>query len=337
MTSTRRSMDWETPKMRVLIAIVNYRTPQLAIDCLRTLAPEVGSLGANAAHVVLVDNASPDDSVPRLRDAIDRNGWNDWCTLVPLPRNGGFAYGNNEAIRFAQRKGWTFEFVYLLNPDTLVLEGAVRELLGFMERHPLCGIAGGRAENPDGSVRRTAFRFHSLPGEVEGTLRIGPVSRVLRPFIVAPPVHHRPTPVGWVSGASMMIRHEVLADIGLLDEKFFMYYEETDFCLRAADAGWQRWYVPSSRIVHLVGQSSGVTGTQRSIKRRPRYWFESRHHYFRKHFGGLSTLVADLLWLINYPVGRLWQWIKREPRVDPPWLWWDFLRYNTLSWLGARS
>lgn len=323
--------------MRLLIVIVNYRTPQLAIDCLRSLSPEIASLGEGVAHVVLTDNASPDDSVPRLRAAIAENGWRDWCSLVPLPRNGGFAFGNNEAIRFAQRKGWTFDYLYLLNPDTLVIDGAVRELLSFMDRHPRCGIAGGRAENPDGSVRRTAFRFHSLLGEVEGTLRIGVVSRVLRPFIIAPPVHNRPTPADWLSGASLMIRHEVLQDIGLLDERFFMYYEETDFCLRAADAGWQRWYVPSSRIVHLVGQSSGVTGAQRTLRRRPRYWFESRHHYFRKHFGGLSTLVADLLWMVNYPVSRAWQLLRRQQSVDPPWLWWDFVRFTTLSWLGARS
>jgi GT2 family glycosyltransferase len=348
--------------MRVLIVIVNYRTPGLTIDCLKSLEPELASFAPGEVHVVVTDNASPDDSVLKLTQAIADQRWSNWCTLLPLPKNGGFAYGNNEGIgRFldtpARRHGGTKnenrasspstpsslraavpaclsspDYVYLLNPDTIVLPGAVRELVQFMDHHPLCGIAGGRAENPDGTVRRTVFRFHSVLSEVEGTLRIGPVTRALKRHIVAPPTPNHAVQSDWVSGASMMLRREMIEQIGLLDDGYFMYYEETDYCLRAARNGWQTWYVPQSRIIHLVGQSSGVTGAQRSIKRRPRYWFESRHRYYRKNLGAIPTLAADMLWVVNYPISRLYQKLRKQPRVDPPWLWWDFIRYNFGAW-----
>src|SRR4051812_43322479 len=104
--------------MRLLIVIVNYRTAQLTIDCLHSLAPEVGALPAT--RVVVTDNASGDDSVARLTGAVRDNGWDAWCTIRPLERNGGFAWGNNEAIRPALASADAPDYVLLLNPDTVV-------------------------------------------------------------------------------------------------------------------------------------------------------------------------------------------------------------------------
>jgi N-acetylglucosaminyl-diphospho-decaprenol L-rhamnosyltransferase len=311
--------------MKVLVVIVNYRTPALTIDCLQSLAPEVARLPGT--RVVVTDNASPDDSVPQLTAAIERLGIGDWCTLLPLPKNGGFAYGNNEGIR-PQLDTLKPDAVWLLNPDTIVLDGALTELVKFMEARPQIGIAGGRAENRDGTVRRSCFRFHSPLGELEGALKFGPASKLLRNKIVAPPIPDVPEKVDWVSGASMMVRREVFEKIGLLDDGYFMYYEETDFCLRAARAGFDCWYVPQSRIIHLVGQSSGVTGAQKAAKRRPKYWFDSRYRYFRENFGFATTQAANLLWVGGYPLGRLWLALRGKEAGDPPKLWWDFVRYN---------
>src|SRR5690606_33467105 len=141
-----------------------------------------------------------------------------------------------------------------------------------MDEHPDVGLAGSRIENPDGTPRRSAFRFHSLAGEFEKAMRWGVVSKLLSRWIVAPPVQENAHPTDWVSGACMIVRRQVLEQVGLLDEHYFLYYEEQDLALRAARAGWTCWYVPASRVVHLVGQSSGVTGAQRTQKRTPRYW-----------------------------------------------------------------
>lgn len=310
--------------MKVLVVIVNYRTPALTIECLKTLAPEIAKVPG--AHCVVTDNQSPDDSVARIGSAIHELGFASWCTFLPLPKNGGFAYGNNEAIKhFEDQKP---EYVWLLNPDTEVLPGALTELLAFMEANPAVGIGGGRAVNRDMTVRRSAFRFHSPLGDLENALQFGPVSKALSKYVVAPDIPETATRVGWVSGASMMIRRAVFEKIGLLDDGYFMYFEETDFCLRAVRAGFEVWYVPQSRIIHLVGQSSGVTGTKRSAKRRPKYWFDSRRRYFRQNFGWMAHQAANLLWLTGYPIGRLWLFLRGKRRDDPPMLWWDFLRYN---------
>jgi len=320
--------------MRLLIVILNYRSASLCIDCLASLKPEVA---ANpGARVVVTDAPSGDDSVARIGAAIAEHAWADWCTLVPLARNGGFAYGNNEAIRPALAGEDRPQYVLLLNPDTVVRPGAIGALLSFMDQNPRAGIAGSRLENPDGSPQRSAFRFHSVLGELEAGLRLGPVSKALRSRVVAPPVPqgNQPIPTDWVAGASMIIRCEVFDAIGLLDDGYFMYFEEVDFCLRAARAGWPCWYVPASRVVHLVGQSSGVTDIKQANKRRPRYWFESRRRFFTRNHGLIKTALADLFWMTGFASYRLRRRIQRKPDTDPEKLLTDFARNSVLA--GAR-
>jgi len=314
--------------MSVLVVIVNYRTPGLTVDCLRSLAPELAKVPG--ARAIVTDNLSPDDSVPQIRKAIFDNAWGEWCTFLPLPKNGGFAYGNDEAIRAGLTPD--IEFVWLLNPDTIVLAGALSELVDFMRAHPKAGIAGGRAENRDGTVRRSSFRFPTPLGELEEAMRFAPLSKALKGKIMAPPVSDVAVQAEWVSGASMVVRREVFDRVGLLDDGYFMYYEETDFCIRAVRAGFECWYVPQSRIIHLVGQSSGVTGAAKAVKRRPKYVFDSRKRFFNKNHGWLTLQLANLCWLVGYPIGTLWQRSRGKRRNDPPKLWWDFLRYNYLPY-----
>lgn len=317
--------------MKLLVVIVNYRTPALTVDCLASLAPEILRVaGAETGNVrvVITDNLSGDDSVAQISRAILDNGWSDWASLMPLPRNGGFAYGNNAGIRPALQSADPPEFVLLLNPDTLVRPGALSALLEFMENRREVGIAGSRLEHPDGTPQRSAFRFHSVLGELEAGLRLGLASRVLARRVVAPPVPGEACATDWVAGASMMIRREVFSQIGLMDEEYFMYFEEVDFCRRARRAGWQCWYVPESRVVHLVGQSSGVTDARQSRKRRPAYWFASRKRYFLKNLGWIRTQLANLAWTISYASYRLRRAIQRKPDNDPACMLRDFVRYN---------
>ena len=319
--------------MRLLVVIVNYRSASLAIDCLRSLTPEVAALGGPASvRVVVTDNPSGDDSVPRLTRAVADNGWGAWATIQPLPRNGGFAYGNNEAIRPALSSGDPPDYVLLLNPDTLVRPGAVRALLDFMDARPDVGLAGSRLEDPDGTPQRSAFRFHTVPGELEAGLRLGFVSKLLGRYIVAPPVPDgsEPRPVDWVAGASLIVRRAVFEQVGLLDEAYFMYFEEVDFCLRARRHGFPCWYVPASRVVHLVGQSSGVTDTRQANKRRPKYWFDSRRRFFLVNHGPVKTALADLAWSVGFASFRVRQFLQRKPDRDPACLLRDFVRNSFL-------
>jgi GT2 family glycosyltransferase len=305
----------------LLIVIVNYRSADLVIDCLRSLAPQVA--GRVDRRAVIVEGGSGDDSAQRISDAISNEGFSAWASLTVADRNGGFAYGNNLGIAPALRSDNPPQYIWLLNPDTIARPGAADALLAFMEAHPEAGIAGSRLENPDGSPQRSAFRFPGVLSQLENGLRLGIVSRLLSHRIVAPEPPTQTQQTDWVSGASFMIRRRVLEQIGLLDDRYFMYFEELDFCRRAAKAGWSCWYVPQSRIVHLVGQSSGITDRRR---RMPAYWFDSRRRYYIKNHGRAYALAADLAWAGGYTLWRMRRVLQRKPDTDPPHLLRDFLR-----------
>ena len=304
----------------VLVIILNYRTPDLTMDCLKSLVGEARDLPN--IRVVVTDNDSGDESNEKIPEKIVKENW-AWAEFMPLARNGGFAYGNNFPIQQALESKALPPYVLLLNPDTVVKPGAIRALIEFMERHPDAGIAGSRLEDPDGTPQCSAFRFHTFWSELDHGLRLGLVTQLLSKWIVAPPISDIACPTDWVAGASMIIRREVIEQVGLIDEGYFMYYEEMDFCLQAFRSKWKCWYVPESRVIHLVGQSSGVTNKKGTTKRRPQYVFDSRRRYFLKNYGSLYLIAADFLWLIGFSIWRLRRILQRKPDGDPPYLLWD--------------
>jgi hypothetical protein len=240
-------------------------------------------------RAIVVDNASGD--APEIARAIDAAGWHSWVTLIEAPRNGGFAYGNN--LGFAQTcKTGAPHYFHLLNPDTRVKPGAIGTLLDFLERHPDAGIAGSSFENGDGSDWPIAFRFPSLLSEIDAGLRLGLASRLLERWTVARVMPaDRIEQIDWGAGASMMVKRELLEAIGGLDENYFLYFEETEFCWRARQAGYSMWYVPASRVIHIAGQSTKLTERGAALKRLPAYWFDSRRRYFMAT-GSLGRAIA---------------------------------------------
>ncbi len=308
----------------IWIVIVNYRTADLAIDCLRSLSVQVTDV--KNIRVIVVDNNSGEGSVLSLTAAIEREGWTQWAAVMPLDRNGGFACGNNASIRVALVADDPADYVMLLNPDTVALPGAIKALVDFMDAHPHAGIAGSQLENADGSVECSAHAFPSPLGELDGAARLGVLSHLLRRYVTALPSRACAHPCDWVSGASMIIRRQVIEGIGLMDEKYFLYFEEVDFCRRAHQAGWQCWYVPESRVVHLEGASTGIRAP---VKRRAGYWYDSRRRFFVKHYGITGLIAADLLWA----AGRMSFLLRRglslgarnHENNDPEWFMFDLL------------
>ena len=230
--------------MRLLVVIVNYRTAKLTVDCL--------ALAGRRNHKARDGGRGHRQPFRRRFHLPNQRGHHrksvDDMGIASAP-------GSQRRIRLRQQRrhppgaqiGRSTYYVLLLNPDTIVLPGALKSLLDFMDEHPLVGIAGSRLEHPDGTPQRSAFRFHSVLSEWEAGLRLGLVSRLLNKRVVAPPVPQVTCPTDWVAGASMIVRRAVFERIGLLDEGYFMYFEEVDFCLRARRAGWPCWYVPASR------------------------------------------------------------------------------------------
>jgi N-acetylglucosaminyl-diphospho-decaprenol L-rhamnosyltransferase len=318
----------------LLVVIVNYRIADLVIDCLRSIRAEID--GHPGRRVVVTDNASGDGSVDRLAGAIAERGWGGWVTLMPLATNGGFSAGNNAAIRPAMAGDDPPRYVLLLNPDTVARPGAIGALLAFLEARPDVGLAGSRLEDPDGTPQHSAFPFPSILGELDWSLRIGIVTRLLRGRVGEASAPEEARRVDWVSGACLMARREVFDAIGTLDDGYFMYYEEVDFCNRAARAGWPCWYVPAARVVHLVGRASGLAEPLAPRKRRPRYWFEARRRYFRSNLGVARALLADVVWAGGFATYRARQAIQRKVDVDPDRYLRDFIRYNFLP-RGRRA
>ncbi|WP_117190452.1 glycosyltransferase family 2 protein [Rhizobium terrae] len=309
--------------LKLAIVIVNYRTADLVIDCLASLS--VPGTVPHATRIVVVDGCSGDRSAERIVAAIHENGWTNVACL-PLGQNGGFAYGNNRGIEYAIMTFGKPEYILLLNPDTIARPGSITRLVEFMETTPEAGIAGSQLEHPDGRRQACAFRFPSIANEFESEARLGPITYLLNRWRIAPEMPKTPSRIDWVSGACMILRTKLLDQLGLLDEGYFLYYEEVDFCMRAAAAGWSCWHVPQSRVIHLVGQATGVTRHVRP-SRRPIYWFQSRRRYYLKHRGGSYARLADLAWLGGHLACRLRLLMAGKSANLPPHILQDFLRH----------
>lgn len=319
----------------VLIVIVNYRTPDLVIDCLRSLVPVVAQRAGT--RVEIVDNFSADGSVEQIGAAIDFNGWRSWAAVRASPRNAGFAAGNNLALRPALQQRKPPDYFWLLNPDTTVAPDALENLLRFLEEHPRAGIAGSRIFEP-GSPGPIAFRFPSLLSELDNGLGLRLFSILVRRWAIVQTLGERPARVDWVAGASMLVRREVLLAVGPMDERYFLYFEETDFCLQALRAGWTCWYVPTSRVTHFAGASTGLGSARAAASTRPKYWFDSRRHYFVKNHSRIYAAIVDLVWLGAHATRRLRKRLRlaRQPVESPEYVA-DFIRYSALSNSAERG
>jgi N-acetylglucosaminyl-diphospho-decaprenol L-rhamnosyltransferase len=313
---------------RLLISIVAYKAAGVTIDCLASIEPELASVPN--LRVLVVDNASPDGAADVVARVIDERGWSGWASLVHAGGNHGFAAGNNVAIRAFLDEAPRRDYLLLLNPDTVVRPGALRRLLDFAITQPRAGIAGGRSEDLDATPQMCCFRFPNAINEVLGHLGIGPLDRLFQRRLTRLGVPEQPLRVDWVSGAFMLVRREVVEQLGLMDEGYFLYFEETDYSLCAQRAGWECWHVPDARVVHLVGQSSGVTVRNQAPRRMPGYWFESRRRYFVHHYGRAYAALTDLALVLACPLGRLRHRLQGKTPRTPPNFVRDLLRHSAL-------
>jgi GT2 family glycosyltransferase len=322
------------------VIVVNFRTASLVISCLETLEQERRQIPELRA--IVVDNASGDGSAAEIQRAVEARDW-DWVKLIASSVNGGYGAGNNIGICWALARHDPADCYWLLNPDTEVRPGAGLALARFMATHPNAGVAGSALLERDGRPWSYAFRFPTIMGELERGARLGFLSRLLANRAVLRSMGDEADQVDWVSGASFLIRRELL-DAGLrFDETYFLYYEETDFCLQARRAGWECWYVPGSVVMHIAGQSTGVTGHQIALRRLPGYWFRSRQYYFLKNHGRLYSMLADLAWISGHLVSQAKRLARSHPQSDPPRLLSDFVRYSAFvprrmvsGWNGGR-
>lgn len=285
------------------IVIVNYRTPELVIDCLNSLASEIPSLPPT--KVIVVDNHSGDDSVSLIKSAIVSF---DWVELIESEINGGFSYGNNVGIKAIKADNYL-----LLNSDTIVRKGAIALLLEALNKYPQAGIISPRLEWLDGEPQISCFRNRSPINELINSAKTGVITKILNKYDVPLAVSEETIEVEWTSFACVLIRKTVIEEIGLMDEDYFMYFDDIDYCRRTKKAGWQIIHYPFARVVHLRGGSGSVKKDIATKKRPPAYLYASRSRYFTKFYGVLGLWLANLLWLLGRSISYTREIIEKKP------------------------
>ena len=273
--------------------IVNYKTPKLCFDCLESLDELADS------RIIIVDNASNDGSVESLKSAIEQK-YRRVISFYETQVNGGFSYGNNIGIKESDS-----EFVLLLNSDTIVRPGAIALLVKTLQDNPEVGIVSPRLVWPNDTPQESCFRFHRPISDLMRSAATGPITKLFQRYEVPLSISPEVSFPEWTSFACVLIRRKVFEDIGLLDEEFFMYFEDVDFCKRAREAGWNIIHNPDAHVVHLRGGSSPVKSQAVKKKRLPRYFYESRSRYFYKHFGRFGLLRANIYWHLGWLVAMV--------------------------------
>ena len=259
------------------VVIVNYNVKYYVGQCLDSLQRALQGMDA---EILIVDNNSKDGSVDYLQPYLS-----DRCQLISMNHNMGFAKGNNVAIR--QAKG---DYVLLLNPDTVVGEETIREVLHFMDDHPEAGAVGVCMHYCDG--RKAPESRRGLPTPITafykmtGLCRRFPKSTRFGKYYMAYLPWDKPCQIDIVSGAFCMLRRRALDEVGLLDEDFFMYGEDIDLSYRLLKGGYTNWYFPAS-ILHYKGES-----TEKSSFRYVHVFYQAMLIFFKKHFGNLSFLLT---------------------------------------------
>jgi N-acetylglucosaminyl-diphospho-decaprenol L-rhamnosyltransferase len=310
------SVSKNTSKGKPLLScvIVNYKTPQFLINCLPGLLAEIKNIDAT---ITIVDNKSADGSVEIIRDWVSSNGADNEINIIESPTNSGFAAGNNLGI-----KATSAQYYLLLNSDTLIRPGAILSILETASKFPEAGLFSPRLEWPDGNGQESCFRFPSPLAEMSYASQTGLVERLLSKYIVALPVQTEIARPQWTSFACVLIRDEVFQQIGILDDGYFMYYEDVEFCHRAIKAGWSIIHNPEARVVHLRGGSSPVKEQTRLKKRIPRYFYESRTRYFYQTYGWLGLTTANFLWWSGRIISKSRQVLGQSDKgaVERQWL-----------------
>jgi len=266
--------------MALSIIIVNYNTEKLLKGCLESV---YANANGTSLDIWVVDNNSRDNSVSMVKSQFPG------VQVLENPSNVGFSKANNMVI--SRRRS---EYILLLNPDTVVMGDAIERMVTFMNGHPEVGIAGCKVLNRDGTLQLACRRSIPTPKaaffRLTGLSLLFPKSKTMAQYNMTYKSPDQTHEVDAVSGAFLMIRRKVVEDIGLLDEQFFMYGEELDWCLRAKRAGWTVMYHPDAQIIHYKGESTKYNSRKATIE-----FYRAMYLFHKKHFARDCSPITNLV------------------------------------------
>ncbi len=247
------------------VSIVSWNTRDVLDACLKSVFETTAGIDF---EVIVVDNASSDGSAQMVEDKYPQ------VKVIRNAENVGFSRANNRALELSSSR-----YFMLLNPDTVCRRGALLELVRFTDLMPSAGVVGPMVLNPDGSLQYSWARFPTFVGEVLGRLDRRVLCAGIAPKTVDDTLAQGPFQTDWVGGCAMMVRRSAIETVGPMDESLFMYCEETDWCRRIKNAGWEVWVDPAARVMHIGGQSSRQTSTESArVLRRSKYAYFAKHH-----------------------------------------------------------
>jgi N-acetylglucosaminyl-diphospho-decaprenol L-rhamnosyltransferase len=287
--------------MDLSIALVNWNNRDYLEQCLESI--EAAQLPL-AYEIVVSDNGSTDGSLRMLAERYPD------VVVIENGENVGVARGNNQCIRHS-----TGRYIYILNNDTVVNRGSIMRMVEFLDEHPEAGAAGGDLLNPDGSFQAGFCRFPSLWEEF---LIVTHVGKRLNPHF---PSHDGPYPeireVDWISSASIVVRREAIEQIGLVDEAYFVYSDETDWQYRLWQAGWKVYYLPEVTTIHYGGGSFQLGGKRFTLVYRGRMLFAHKHYGFlysiiQRAMFAAAALGREVVWAILCALPRWRSVAKRQ-------------------------
>ena len=285
------------------IIIVNYNTSKLLNNCINSIKDETRFF----FEIIVIDNHSNDDSLAMLFQ-----NHPDVITIKNT-ENVGFARANNQGFEVASGR-----YVLMLNSDTLVLDLAIDKMVKFMDQNPYIGACGPKNLNPDMSLQYNCHHFPSLITRFINHTQIRMVFPGTKIFDLANMSYwdyDQIRPVDWITGACLLIRKETLDDVGYLDPNYFLYSEETDWCLRARKKGWPVVFYADASIIHYYGASSqNKTGEKVFSKNISRFEFQSQYYYFKKNKGVLYSLLVRLMDLMCFSAIYMAFFIKYGPK-----------------------
>ncbi len=270
--------------MEISFLVVSWNVRDLVHKALTSIQDDTSSI---ASEIILVDNASRDDTIAMVRAEFPN------VQVIANSDNRGFTGGNNQALAFAQSR-----FLFLLNPDAELVPGAACVLLEYMNAHPEIGIVGPQLRYPDGSIQSSRRRFPTFATALLESTRVQqwfPRNRWLARYYMQDKSDDAVQEVDWVVGAAMLVRREVYEQIGGMDEGFFMYSEELDWCYRAKQAGWRVVYFPRATVIHHEGKSS-----EQAVAARDIHFHSSKVRFFRKHHGILQAKLLRFFLLFMF-------------------------------------
>lgn len=270
--------------MDASIIIINWNTKDLLINCLNSIYKTIKNL---TFEIWVVDNGSSDGSALAIKAHFPD------VKIIENKENLGFAKANNQALR--QIKG---RYAVLLNSDTILTDGAIETIIRFMEKDKTIGICGGQLLNADETRQNSIANIPTLYTELLNKSLL----RKLFPKKYLGKEHHfkEPIEVESIIGACMVVRKEAIDDVGLMDEDYFFFFEETDWCLNMKKKGWKIYHHPGAKIYHLQGQSAGKV----NIRARIEYW-RSRYLFFEKNYDKKQLFLLKIGLFIKLVINML--------------------------------